>query len=338
MADEAPGLPARQFGDVGVLLLGQHRAARGVGIVELEEPELLGRPQHDLLTQPRQVHAQEGQIEQGLGDEVTIADGVQRVLEPGREAQVLGDLFGVEGERRPGEGAGAQRGDVEAPPGVEDPVDVAAEGPGVGQQVVSQEHGLGPLEVGVAGQVGIGRRAGAFVEHLLEGDNAACHLGELALGEQAHRGRHLVVAAATGVQLAARRAGNLAHPPLDGGVDVLVAREEAERPVRQLVLDAVEGREEDAHLLFGQHAGPHESPHVGARAGYVVDRQPPVEADAGRERHQCVRRPFAHAPLPERHVTGPPSCSECERPWRRPHVPRPPRAGCRHRRRCPGCR
>ncbi len=145
-----PGLPAGQLGHVGVLLLGEHRAPGGEGVVEDGEPELLGRPQHQLLPDPGEVDAEEGQVEEGLGHEVTVGHGVERVLEPGGEAQVLGHAVGVEGQRRTGQGARTQRRDVEPVHRGQQPVDVPGQGPAVGQQVVGQQHRLGPLQMGVA--------------------------------------------------------------------------------------------------------------------------------------------------------------------------------------------
>ena len=52
------------------------------------------------------------------------------------------------------------------------PVDIAAERPPVGQEVVRQQHGLCPLQVGVARQVGAARSAGPLEQHLLEADDA----------------------------------------------------------------------------------------------------------------------------------------------------------------------
>ena len=101
--------------------------------------------------------------------------------------------------------------------------------------------------------------------------------------EQRHVGRDLVVARARGVQLAADRAGQLGDAPLDRHVDVLVVRQERERPLLQLVLDRVERGEQLVAVvarddpLRGEHA------RVGARLVDVVRAEAPVEADRGVE-------------------------------------------------------
>ena len=81
VADQAAGLAPGQLGDVGVLLLGQHRAPGGVGVVEGHEAELVGGPDHHLLPHPGQVDAGQGQAEQGLGHEVPVRHYVEGVLE-----------------------------------------------------------------------------------------------------------------------------------------------------------------------------------------------------------------------------------------------------------------
>ena len=108
MTHETAGLSPQQLGHVGVLLLREHGAAGGEGVVEMDETELLGRPQRQLLAQPGEVDAQEGQVEERLGHEVPVADGVQGVLEPAGEAQVGSHRVGIEVERGAGQGARPQ--------------------------------------------------------------------------------------------------------------------------------------------------------------------------------------------------------------------------------------
>ncbi len=177
----------------------------------------------------------------------------------------------------------------------------------VGEQVVGQQHRLGPLEVGVAGQVGLAGGLGQLEQHLLEDEHPTGDPDDLALGEEPQIGGHLVVAAATGVQLRAGRAGQLGDPALDHGVDVLVGRQEVEPLVEQLLLDLVEGRQHLVGLAEAEHTGPHQPPHVGPRTGDVVGREALVEREAHGEGEQLLGRTALEATVPERAHRGPPS-------------------------------
>ena len=63
---------------------------------------------------PGEVDAEQRQVEQRLGDEVAVADGVEAVLERAGEAEVGGGDRRVERQRRAGQRAGAERRHVEA--------------------------------------------------------------------------------------------------------------------------------------------------------------------------------------------------------------------------------
>ncbi len=111
-----------------------------------------------------EVHAEQGDVEQRLGHEVAVRDGVQRVLEAAVEAELGGHEVGVEREGRPGQRPGPERRDVQPVHRDQEPVDVTGQGPSVGQQVVGQQDRLGPLQVGVAGQVDVGGLEGPLGE------------------------------------------------------------------------------------------------------------------------------------------------------------------------------
>ena len=162
MADQPARLAPGELGDVGVLLLRQHRAARGVGVVEADEAELLGRPQHELLAEPREVHARaapgrRAPRRRSRGRDTASSEFSKRL----GEAELVGDRVGVERQRgarrarRPRAGATSRRTTRE-----QQPVDVAGERPAVGEEVVGEQDRLGPLQVGVAGQVGVARLGG----------------------------------------------------------------------------------------------------------------------------------------------------------------------------------
>ena len=332
-----PGLAAGELGHVGVLLLRQHRAAGGVGVVERAEAELLGRPQHDLLPHARQVHAQQREIEERLGHEVAIGHRIEGVLEAAVEPELRGDVVGIERQRRPGQRAGAERRDVEAVDGGDEPVDVAGQRPAVRQQVVGQQHRLRPLHVRVAGQVDVGGLPGPLGQRVLERHDLLGHADERAAAPQAQRRGHLVVAAPPGVQLGPDVAHQLGDAPFDGGVDVLVTGGEDELARGELLLHDVEGLHQGGHLAVGEDARLAQALDVRPRAGQVVVGQHPVEGQADGERGHGVGHAGRDASLPERQCSPltSPACSGATAPapacapgpWRADHVatPRPHR-------------
>ncbi len=247
------------------------------------------------------MHAEQGDVEQRLGHEVAVRDGVERVLEPAVEAELGRHEVGVEREGRTGQRPGPQRRDVQPVHRDQEPVDVAGQGPTVGQEVMGQEHRLRPLQVGVPGQVDVGGLAGTLGQDVLEGHHLADQADQGTPAPQAQVGGDLVVAAAPGVELGADFAGQLGDPALDGRVDVLVARLEDEDAGGDLLLDQVQGVQEVGHLAVRQDADLPEPLHVGPRAGQIVGGQHLVEGQADREVGHGVGHPRRDAALPQGH-------------------------------------
>ena len=166
VADQPTRLAPGQLGDVGVLLLRQHRRTGRVRVGEPHEAELVGRPQHDLLAEPREVHLRERGDEQRLGDEVAVGDGVERVLERrGRSSSAAATDAGSSGRLEPAS-APAPSGETSAAlEAVVPAVDVARQRPEVREQVMREQHGLRALQVRVAGERDLGRLPRALQQH-----------------------------------------------------------------------------------------------------------------------------------------------------------------------------
>ena len=308
MADEPAGLAPGQLGDIRILLLGKHRRTGGKGIVEPHEPELGRRPQNQLLPDPRQVDPQQGHGEQGLGHEVPVGHGIQRVLEAGGEAQVSRHAVGIQRQRRPGQRAGTQRRHVSPVPGVHQPVDVAGQRPAVGQQVMGQEDRLGLLEVRVAREVGATRLVGPISQCGLERGDQAGQVGQFVEDPEPEVGGHLVVSAPAGVQPGPRFAGQLGDPPLDRSVDVLVGRHKGEGSVGQLSLRGIQRLEHRRGIGVGHEPDPGQHPDVGPRTGHVLPEHPPVERQAVIQGLQGLTRSALEPTVPEgRHGNQPPA-------------------------------
>ena len=150
VADQSPGLAPGQLGDVGVLLLGHDARPGRPGVVEGDEAELRRAPQHDLLAQPGQIHPELGQHVGGLGDHVAGRGPVDRVGHAAREPELTGHVRGVQAQRRTRQSGGAVRADGQPSIQVPHPVDVAEQGPAVGEQMVGQQHRLCRLQVGTS--------------------------------------------------------------------------------------------------------------------------------------------------------------------------------------------
>ena len=157
---EARRLGARELGRVGVLLLREHRRARGEGVVELDEAVLVARPLHDLGAEAREVHAELRREVQVVDQGVAAADRVEAVGAGTREAELGRRGLAVDREAHAREGARAERAVGRGRDRVPEAGAVAVEHPDVGEQVVRQAHRLRALAVRVAGQqrveVGLG--------------------------------------------------------------------------------------------------------------------------------------------------------------------------------------
>ena len=254
------------------------------------------------------MHAEQRQDEQRFGDVIAVGDRVERIGKSAREAERGGGAVGVDRQRRSGECTGAEGRDVHARESIEDAPDVPFERPGVCAQMVREEHGLCPLQMGVAGQVHrpVGMRIGLVGprdEHVDEAHRALSDGVQLATHEQAQRRCDLVVATAGRVHLAADFAGDLGDAPFDRRVDVLVSRLHDERPRAHLVGDRVQRGADRGCLVRGENAAGPEHVDVGERAGDVVEKQSHVETDAVGVRTQRVGTRRREAAVPQRPST-----------------------------------
>ncbi len=226
---------------------------------------------------------------------------------------------------------------------VAQPLDVAGEGVGVLGQLVAERHRLGVLQVGEAGGGGVDVALGLVDERLLQIGQGEDHAAGLGAQVEPEVGRHLVVAAAPGAELAAERAEPLDQAALQRGVHVLVGRRRREVPAGDVALEPVEGLHHLRELVVVQQPGPVQDAGVGPRRGQVVRRQPPVEVHRQGQRGQRVGRPALEpaTPQPQRagllgHVS--PSAGRGPRPagWAGPTAARSPWPGTG--RRCRRCR
>ena len=221
MADDAAGLAARQLGHVGVLLLRHDRRAGAEAVGELDEAEVLAHPEHQLLAEARDVHHAQAGRGGELDREVAVADRVDAVAADLGHAERLGHHLAVERVAGAGERGGAERQAIGAGVDLGHALGVAREHLDVGQQVMRERHRLGHLQVGEAGQDGLGVLVGELDQGALQLGQQRADAGDLVAQPEAHVGRDLVVARAAGVQALAGIAGELHQAGLDVEMHVL---------------------------------------------------------------------------------------------------------------------
>ncbi len=334
VADQPPGLAAGQLRHIRVLLLGHDGRPGRPGVIEGDEPELDRRPQDDLLADPRQVDADLGQDERGLRDQVARRGAVDGIGDRRVETQLDGHQLRIQPQRSARERGRPVGRHGQPPIKVAQPLHIPQQRPGVGQQMMRQQHGLRRLQVGPPGHRCPKVRQGLVVER--DHDLLDSQRDRPRLLAQVHpdQRRDLVVAGPPGPQptpqLGARP---LDQAPLQRAVNVLVGGGRHEGPGRHVGIQRVDGGQQAGLLVDGQQAGAPQRPGMGAGAGQVVPGQPPVEVGGLAQReHRLGGAPGEPAaPQPTlrglvghliplwRWCSSPASCQ----PWRR----RPPGRG-----------
>jgi len=217
-----------------------------------------------------------------LDEQVAVRHGVHGVLRDLRtplgvdEAELLRGELAVNRQRRPGDGAGAERAPVGMRGDFAEPADVAVEHFEPGKNMVREEHRLGALEMRVTGDehVAVGRR-----DREQRPLGAAQPRGEVGAGvlePQPHVGRDLVVAAPGRVQLGRRRHA-LGQRLLDVHVHVLELHVPGELAGRDLGEDGVEPGVDGGAFLRGDQPDVREHGRVRLAPGDVERREAMVK-------------------------------------------------------------
>ena len=148
-------------------------------------------------------------------------------------------------------------------------------------QVMRQENRLGTLHVGVARQVRITCVVGPTIEHINKGQHSPGSSGELSLGKQPQRSRHLVIATATCVQLAAGGTGDFGNTTLDCSMNVFVSRSKCKLGIREFRFHLAQRGHDCFTVNTRQHPALPQHLSVGNRPGNVVAPQTHIKANAG---------------------------------------------------------
>ena len=227
----------------------------------------------------RQVGRAGGGGREVVQHEIPVRHRVQRVLRDSPEAQLLSHEHPARVEVHPGQRARAERQVIRGGEAEVEALEIAAELPEVRQQVMREVDGLGPLQVGVAGERPVEVALGQPLQGPHQPEHQDLGLEGVSAHEHGHVGGHLVVARAGGVQLAPHRPGDLGEPALDRHVHVLVARLDHEAVLVDLRAHGLQALLDPGQVLVRDDPAPRQHPGVRERLLEVVRRQPEVERD-----------------------------------------------------------
>ena len=247
----------------------------------LMKRELGRHPDHDLLGEAGEVHGRDRRGGERLQREVAVRHRVERVGGRTVEAQRLGGRMPVDREGGAGERGGPQRTLVEPRARIGKATTVAGEHLDVGEEVMTEGHGLRRLQVREARHDEIVARLGLARERQLQAGERGIGLVDPVAHVEPEVGRHLVVARAGGVQAAGRLADQLLEAALDVHVHVLERAREHELAGLDLLQHPVEAGPDLAGVVPGDDALGREHGRVRLGGADILGRQRLVEADGG---------------------------------------------------------
>ena len=131
-------------------------------------------------------------------------------------------------------------------------LDVAQHRLGVGQQVMGEHDRLRLLQVGEAGADALDVLLGLVHQRLLQGQHFNGQGAHMVTQEQPQVVGGLVVARASGAQLAAERTKTLGQQAFDEGVDVFVVEGRGDAAGAKVSADKLQGVEHGLGFLLAQ--------------------------------------------------------------------------------------
>jgi hypothetical protein len=167
---DAPGLAARQFRHVRILLLRHDRRPGAEPVGKRDEGEARVRPPDELFREARDVRHRQRGGGQEFDREVAIRHGIERIRAQRFEPELVRDALAVDREARAGERRASQRKAIDPPAGIGQSLGVAREHRLISEQVVAERHGLCHLQVRVARHDRRGVRFGEIDERAPQGD------------------------------------------------------------------------------------------------------------------------------------------------------------------------
>ena len=228
LAKGATRLASEELQTVRVLLLGHEAAPRAVGVREGDEAKLGRRVDDEVLGNAAEVAHGQGGPEEELGDEVPVRDPNQGVGNHPRKPELVRQEITVNSKGVSREGATPKWQLVNPVNHLGKPVSVGLPHPRVEEEKVRPADGLRPLEVSVPRDEEINLPLGAISTGSHQLTKMTQDPGSLLTQPQPGIRRHLVIAAASRMELPRRTPNQLRQPPLIGSMDILISSTDLE--------------------------------------------------------------------------------------------------------------
>jgi len=215
-----------------------------------------------------------------LNAEIAVGHTVDGVAAGGCKAQLLRRVEAVQRVGRARQCARAKRAlGVHAAGGVLQAAQIAQQHPGVGHQLVAEGHRLGALQMGVAGHNVACPLLGLVTKHVDKLFDLALEM--LAGGTQVQPDiqRHLVVAAAAGVQPLTRIADAGGQRLLDESMHILGVGVDLQCAAVQILQNRVQTFVNIVHILLGDDTLSAQHGRVDKAALNILLDHPRVKAD-----------------------------------------------------------
>ena len=269
--------------------------------MQRDEGEFLRGPEDHFLRDPGQVHANHGRDPGELGEDVAGGGAVDRVVRRREEAEVGGDGLRVQAQRGARQGSRAVGRNAGALVPVLEPLHVAQQRPGVGQQVVAEQDRLGMLQVGAAGHGHPLVRLGLVHQRVDRGEHAAGDDPGVVAQEHPSQRGHLVVAGPAGAELAAELGARaLDQAALQGTVHVLIRLRRQVGAGGDVLVQLRQGRKHALEFGVVQQTGLVQHAGVRLGPGDVVAGQPPVKVRGLAQCGEGVRGATGEPAAPQR--------------------------------------
>ncbi|MNH98638.1 hypothetical protein D3C73_513810 [compost metagenome] len=254
VAVDTARLAPHQLRHIRVLLLRHNAAACAEGIIQLHEAELRAAPQHQFFTQPGQVSHHQCRVGQKFDDEIPVADRIQTVLIDTIEPELLCYKMTVDREGGSRKRPCSQRQHVDPLVAVRQAFCITAEHGHVSQQMVGEQDRLGTLQMRVAGNDRLDIVLGLAYQRFLQLMQQSYQFDHPIAQIQMHVGSHLVVAAASGMQLAADRADLLDQIFFNIHMNIFICHGKNNLPRTDFVEHLVQSVLDRLYILLRQDA------------------------------------------------------------------------------------